>query len=438
MRSHVIGAVMARIKHKQHGNKFREAKDSYPLYATPVRNRSKRRHWVVLIVILLALISSFALIGSYSRAKKDSEDQKTNRKSEDRLTSAVVAETKHVSPITIPTVQELLTSPETLAKCDIAVMNLLCAQGLPGSQDLDIQKCLRLLDQWSEHTRRETVKYLPYFYRDPKRGDNSEAKYRMLIIAAVLVEDMKCDYNMDLLTSGIMDNEQSTTFFRDSRDVFIHGLLTHRRQGTCSSMPVLLTAMAQRLGYPVKLSTAKGHLIAIWNDGKERFNIGYAGKGITFDSDDFYKKWPKPISDEEYKSGLYLKPFSNNEALAIFLSIRAMCSLEHRNFEEAMASARYAVGLSPMDTWMQGLLCDIRKQYHEMCAQQTQETLAQAAAALQANGQEADARMILYGPQPHGMQTPSMPGMPQRNVGYHSMPVPSQPGYRRHGVGDMR
>ena len=110
-------------------------------------------------------------------------------------------------------------------------------------------------------------------------------------MAAVLVEDMKCDYNMDLVASGIMANEQSTAFFRDSRDVFIHGLLMDKRGGTCSSMPVLLTAMSQRLGYPVKLATAKGHVIAIWDDGKERFTIGYAGKGITLDTDDFYSAW---------------------------------------------------------------------------------------------------------------------------------------------------
>jgi len=291
-----------------------------------------------------------------------------------------------------------------------------------------MQKCLRLLDQWAEHTRSETKKYLPAFYRDPKIGDNSEAKYRMLIIAAVLVEDMKCDYNMALVTSGIMDNEQTTTFFRDSRDVFIHGLLTHRRQGSCSSMPVLLTAMAQRLDYPVKLSTVKGHLIAIWDDGKERFNIGYAGKGISFDSDDFYRKWPKPMTEAEYKSGLYLRSLSNKEALAIFLHIRAMCCLEHRNFEEATAAAKVSVALRPRDARMQDLLWDIQKQHNEIRAQEKQASLAQAAADLRANGQEEAARMILYDPQPHGMPMSLRPGLPQRNIGHLQMPVSSQSG----------
>ena len=138
---------------------------------------------------------------SYSREKKDDRAEKIQGNSSVGPKAFEVVEAE---PIPIPTMKELLSSPEALAKCDIAVLNLLYAQGLPGSQNLDIQKCVRLLDRWAEHTRRETTKYLSAFYRDPKIGDNSEAKYRMLIMAAVLVEDMKCGYNMDLVTSGSM------------------------------------------------------------------------------------------------------------------------------------------------------------------------------------------------------------------------------------------
>jgi hypothetical protein len=377
---------------------------------------------------MVAVTSLGAFIVASSRAEKGTEQQTANTDYGKRLPPASTSKTDSVSPIPVPTMKDLLTSPGVILKCDIAVMNLLCAQGLPGSENLDIQKCIRLLNDWTAHTKSETAKYLPAFYRNPKIGDNSEAKYRMLTMAAVLVEDMKCDYNMDLVASGIMANEQSTAFFRDSRDVFIHGLLMDKRRGTCSSMPVLLTAMSQRLGYPVKLATVKGHLIAIWDDGKERFNIGYAGKGITFDTDDFYKKWPKPISDDEYKSGLYLQPLSNNEVLSIFLSIRAMCSLEHRNYEEAIASAQYAVALRPKDTWMQGLLCSIQMQHHDVRAQQQQEALEQATATLRANGQEDAARLILYGPQPNGMPMPPKPGLSQNNASYPQTPLSPQPG----------
>ena len=40
----------------------------------------------------------------------------------------------------------LALSPDQLEKVDIALMNLLCAEGLRGSEDLDAQQCLDTLD----------------------------------------------------------------------------------------------------------------------------------------------------------------------------------------------------------------------------------------------------------------------------------------------------
>jgi len=83
---------------------------------------------------------------------------------------------------------------------------------------------------------------------------------------------------------------------------------------------------------------------------------------------------------------------------------------------------------------MQDLLWDIQKQHNEMSSQEKQAALAQAAAALRANGQEVAARLILQDPQPHGMPTTLRSGLPQRNVGHPQMPVvsplglPIQPG----------
>jgi ABC-type proline/glycine betaine transport system permease subunit len=47
----------------------------------------------------------------------------------------------------IPTLAELvMMTPERLGEQDIAVMNLRCAEGLPGAEKLDIDKCLDQLD----------------------------------------------------------------------------------------------------------------------------------------------------------------------------------------------------------------------------------------------------------------------------------------------------
>ncbi|MEM8739334.1 MAG: hypothetical protein AAGG38_12800, partial [Planctomycetota bacterium] len=53
----------------------------------------------------------------------------------------------------------LVLSPDELAKVDIARVNLLCASGLPGSDDLTpatIEKLLARLDTWAERVKYET------------------------------------------------------------------------------------------------------------------------------------------------------------------------------------------------------------------------------------------------------------------------------------------
>jgi hypothetical protein len=56
--------------------------------------------------------------------------------------------------------------------------------------------------------------------------------------------------------------------------------LGQRRMGTCSSMPVLYVTLGRRLGYPVKLVTAKAHLFVRWEQTGERFNLS---KNMTSD-----------------------------------------------------------------------------------------------------------------------------------------------------------
>lgn len=73
--------------------------------------------------------------------------------------------------------------------------------------------------------------------------------------------------------NGSMAAIEGDRFFADSSKVFLHGLLGSKRQGTCSSMPVLYSAVGRRLGYPLKLVTIKGHLFVRWEGAGERLNV---------------------------------------------------------------------------------------------------------------------------------------------------------------------
>ncbi len=238
---------------------------------------------------------------------------------------------------------------------DIAEANLLCAQGLPRSEDLDIPQCLKTLDEWSQIASNETEKNLYKFKLDPAQYDNSEICFRMVLLNTLLKRYLGVSYNPQRMTQPSIGDAHDTSFFRDSRDVFLHGLLSGRRQGTCASMPVLFVAIGRRMGYPLKLVPAVGHYFLRWEsaDGKERMNIEVAGEGIDFYPDEHYEKWPFPMSDEVLKEGWFLKSLTPAEEVAEFLGLRGACLLENKRYIEAEIAFAHARLLKPrsLDKW---------------------------------------------------------------------------------------
>jgi len=117
--------------------------------------------------------------------------------------------------------------------------------------------------------------------------------------------------------------------------------------GTCCSMPVLYAAVARRLRYPVKLVHANAHLFCRW-DGKEtRFNIEGTGKGLSFFPDEYYHKWPLPITDDQVQRGEYLASLTPAQELAGFFACRAWCLEDHGRVDEALKAYEVACRLHP-------------------------------------------------------------------------------------------
>ena len=166
----------------------------------------------------------------------------------------------------------LATPPEQLAAVDIAEMNLLCATGLPGAEGLDVNAALATLDGWARRVKSETDRHLYRFRRSPGDYRNSEGYFRMLMLVTVLQQDLGVHYNLDRVRR--ID-------FRRSQDLFLHGLIGSDNGGTCVSMPVVYTAVARRLGYPVKLVLTKGHVFCRWDAPAERFNIEATNAGMN-------------------------------------------------------------------------------------------------------------------------------------------------------------
>ncbi len=256
------------------------------------------------------------------------------------------------------TFKELLAvRASEVGNLDIALLNLLSAQGLPGAEELIPENCTATLDRWATRVKSETERHLYRFRSNPAEYENSEAYFRMLIMAVVLYEDFGVRYNPERValpsTANLNDH-----FFADSRDIFLHGLTGNRRMGTCSSMPVLYAGIGRRLRYPLKLATTKAHVFLRWDGPDEKFDLEATGKGMNRYTDEHFKKWPFPVTDEEVRAEGYLKSLSPPEELALFLSLRGNCLREAGRTKEAAECYAAALRLAPDKNAYRALLAD--------------------------------------------------------------------------------
>ncbi len=244
------------------------------------------------------------------------------------------------------TLEELLASGNTQELPDIAEVNLLCAAELPGSQSLDIDAALARIDEMAQRVKFEILRNWYRFLTHPGQADNSRAKYCVMMMVTVLQQDFGVCYNPDRIRNPD---------FRDAGDLFIHGMLDGNG-GTCASMPVLYTAVGRRLGWPMKMVHARAHLFCRWDDpegqhlyGKERFNLEATGQGASFPTDDYYRTWPEPLSDEMVERLGYLNSISQETEFADFLVLRGHCLEDNGWVGKACDTYRAACRFTPND-----------------------------------------------------------------------------------------
>jgi hypothetical protein len=228
-------------------------------------------------------------------------------------------------------------------------MNLLCAEGLPGAEDLNVQDCLKKLDDWAQRVKEETQRHEYRFNEHPEQFRNSLGYYRMMMLGTVLAQDLGIQYNPALLE--YLEEGKAPiygVFGADAKNIFIHGVLTGNHYGTCASMPVLVVAVGRRLGYPVNLAGAKLHLYVRYEDynGKHINVEPTVTEGFLTPGDDDYKTGQFAATDEEIRDYGWLRPYSNQEILSEFLGNRGVCLGMAKHYEEArqldLKAASYA------------------------------------------------------------------------------------------------
>lgn len=266
-----------------------------------------------------------------------------NKKTEPVPVQTVSREQDH-APLTLGRLTEL--SEDELKSVDVALMNLLCSEGLPGREQAAISSYMLVLDRMAKAVQSETARNYHRFVQKPAEYENSEEFYKVVLMNTVLGQDFGLRYNPDKIAAPTIENLRDKSFFERADDVFVSGLLSEHKMGTCSSMPVLLVAIGRRLGYPLKLVAAKGHLFCRWDDGKVRRNFECTN-GISCFPDSHYQNWPFPVTDEEVKAGWYLRSLSPREELAAFMALRGQVLSFHKRTVEAIVAHAQANVLHP-------------------------------------------------------------------------------------------
>ena len=249
------------------------------------------------------------------------------------------------------TLAELLALPtDQLEKVDIARMNLLCAEGLRGSENLNVEECLRTLEAWTHHVERETKRNFHHFLERPKEFNNSIPYYQMGMLGTVLAEDLRIQYNPErerqLLEKpvNLQSVDDENTFFSSSTDVFIHGLLTGKHYGTCASMPFLYAAIGRRLGYPVTIAARKYHLYVRYEAGNgEHLNLeATENRGFSTPTDEEYRTGQYPMTQEEIDGCGWLRPLDNKHILGICLLNRAHSLRSMKRYDDEISTFEQA------------------------------------------------------------------------------------------------
>jgi hypothetical protein len=263
------------------------------------------------------------------------------------------------------TLKELLAlSPADLDKVDIGLMNLLCAEGLPGAEDLDVQQCLKKLDAMADYVKEETQRHEYRFREHPEDFKNSRAYFEMNMLGTILVQDIGIQYNPAIALPQLDGKIPTLGSAANSKDMFIHGLLIGNHYGTCASMPVLYVAIARRLGYPVDLASSKYHYYVRYEDyNNKHLNVeATSTQGFYTPQDDAYKNGQFPCTDEEIKEYGWLRPLTNKELLGHFLDTRGICLGDAKRYDEAKEMFLRSANCFPdAPLWRSNLALDLEQ-----------------------------------------------------------------------------
>ncbi|HEV2293551.1 MAG TPA: transglutaminase family protein [Tepidisphaeraceae bacterium] len=267
--------------------------------------------------------------------------------------TAVVGVADNAGSHPVPTLTEVLTAdPDQFATkyTDIATLNLVCALGLPKAGCIDFPKYLALLDAMAAAVRSQTERSWRLFKIKPAEFHHSENVFRVFTMEHVLRVQFGVKYDplRSHLKPGMVNRPPP-----DSANIFIHGVLSEKRTGTCSSLPTFAIAVGRRLGYPLKLVRVPNHTLYRWDDESEKFNYQHTGAGGEIRTDDSYYEWPEKWDADMYalneRTKVWLHSMTLRQEVSKFLCNRAIMLRETGRYDEGFQTLDAAERFDPVN-----------------------------------------------------------------------------------------
>jgi regulator of sirC expression with transglutaminase-like and TPR domain len=229
-----------------------------------------------------------------------------------REVSAFAALISPERPRTVKTVESILSTPE--ARIDLATAKLTLDKLTDPT--VDIPENLSQVETMARAI-------------NAMAGPSASSRQRVTALRTFLYESGTWNENRPFAY------DLADPFGRRLRSRLLSYYLITRR-GNCVSMPILFVILADRLGLHATLALAPQHLFVKYTDELtgRTFNVE-ATSGGHVARDEWYRQ-TLPMSDKAVANGIYLKPLSKTETLAVMAEEVLEFDMAEKRYQEVI------------------------------------------------------------------------------------------------------
>lgn len=221
-------------------------------------------------------------------------------------------------------IRDLLKQPES--QIDLARAKLIIDQQIDYS--IDIEATLKKID-----TMVYRIRAMPEF------GPSSTAKLlalkRYLYEPGIWNDYRPYQYDLDDPLGTKITNKLLSTYLTT-------------KKGNCVSMPVLFIVLGQRLGINVTAATAPLHILVKFTDDQGATYNLEATNGANPTRDVWYRQ-QMPMTDQSIANGVYLKPLSKKETVALMAETLTEHYLDQHEYEKTITLSDLILEYYPKD-----------------------------------------------------------------------------------------